>query len=516
MKRFQSTASAKLAALSAVILLASGVAIATAQAQSEVDGIKLPASIELPEEFVRSLARIEKKEDRLKKALAEYVRIDADGNGVTQADLDRIWKQRKEQQRWYAKAGFFEYDTNQNDILLREEIVEAIESGPVRLRLEGKQKDQSIRHLMMQFRLRDSDNDGKMSLAEFWHFHATDRRTQTTFNRITRPKGAEAGIMTLDFDRDGMVSQKEYTAAISQINPNSERSQIGQHNIRIAGPGCGLPAAGKDELVVFAAAETGVALSTVATAGQDEITTASELIVEDGDEPLYVVLSSSQSVLWSFKGATQRVSRVFVSSEIRPDFERSGSGVAGIDPSRVHFVKGKHCLKPIYGIGGKAEARTIKAVWNAVGREPDRIVAKAKFGTARLPDGEATHSLENEYFPEYLKFHLGFLNGYGGGIRSFDPDQVVSIRPAEAYEVLPGYAGLHQLQDEGKIEKTGDQAYRIKKPMRIPAIGLGRHGVAVEFVLPAGIEMPAGDWVPTCLDIEETGERIGFGTGCQK
>nr|ALL53641.1 conserved hypothetical protein [uncultured bacterium fosmid I5J7] len=517
MRRFPSRVTSKLTVLSAAILLASGFAVATAWAQSEVGGIKLPASIELPEEFVRGLARIENKAELLKKALAEYTRIDADGNGVSQADLDRIWNQRKEQQRWSAKAGFFVYDTNQDDILLREEIIEAIESGPVRLRLEGKQKDQRIRLLMMLFRLRDSDNDGKLTLAEFWQFHATDRRIQTTFNRIIRPKGAEAGIMTLDFDRDGTVSRKEFTAAISQINPNRERSQIGQHNIRIAAPGCELPAAGKDELVVFVAGERGVALSTVSTAGQDEVTTASELIIEDGDEPLYVIVSSSQSVLWSFKGATQRVSRVFVSSEIRPDFERSGSGVAGIDPSRVHFVEGKHCLKPVYGTGGKAEARTMKAIWNATGREPDRIVATAKFGTARLPDGVANSELESGYLPEHLQHHRRFKRDFTGGLFSVEADKVVSLRQAEAYQVLPGYAGLQQLQEEGRIEKTDDRTYQIKKVTRIPA-GLGWAGSAAKFVfmLPTGFDLPKGDLYSACVIFEATGDKVGFGAGCRQ
>lgn len=512
MRRYQFRLAVRLTALSAAILLTSGVVTATARAQSEMNGIKLPASIELPREFVRDLARIEKKEDRFKKALDEYTRIDVDDNGVTQADIDQLQQRRVQKWRRGIEKSFRKFATDSDDVLTRQEITDAIENNNRRSRAA---KDNKIEALMMLFRVFDTDRDDKLTLAEYFKSHTEYKLNLGGMLAAMKPVGVEAGIMTLDFDRDGTVSRTEYTAAISQINPNKEKSQIGLHNIRIAVPGCRLPEASKNELIVFVAGRRGRALSTVSTAGQDEVTVASELIIEGGNEPLYIILSSPASILWSFKGATQRVSKVFVRSSVRPDGVRSGSGVAGIDPSRVNFVKAKHCLRPVYGTGGQAEARTRKAVWNAVGREPDRFLAKAEFGSAILPNGEATHALQNEYFPEHLKYHLGFLKVYGGGLLSFDTDQVVSLRPAEAYEVLPGYAGLHQLQEEGKIEKTGDRAYRIKKPMRIPA-GLGRHGITVEFVLPAGIEMPTGDWTSTCLVIEETGERVGFGASCRK
>lgn len=512
MRRIPSGVATRLTVLSAAILLASGFATVPVRAQSQVDSIKLPASIELPKEFVRGLARIENEADRLKKALDEFTRIDADGNGVTQADINRLQQRRMQNWRRRVEKNFREFATDSDDVLTRQEITDAIERKDSYSRAA---KDKKIQTLMMLFRVFDTDRDDRFTLAEFFRFHTEFKFNLAGILAAMRPVGAEAGIMTLDFDRDGTVSRTEYTAAISQINPNKEKSQFGLHNIRISVPGCRLPEASKDELIVFVAGRMGQALSTVGTAGQDEVTVASELIIEDGNEPLYIILSSPASILWSFKGATQRVSRVFVRSSIRPDGLRSGSGVAGIEQSKVNFIKAQHCLRPVYGTGGKAEARTRKAIWNAVGREPDRFVAKAKFGSAILPDGEATYALENEYFPEHLKHHFGFRKVYGGGIRAFEPDQVVSLRPAEAYEVLPGYAGLHQLQQEGKIEKTGDRAYRIKKPMRIPA-GLGRHGIRVEFTLPAGMEMPTGDWTSTCLVIEETGERVGFGASCRK
>ena len=84
-----------------------------------------------------------------------------------------------------------------------------------------------------------------------------------------------------------------------------------------------LPPLGLERLVLYATHE-GAAVSSVALGDREEATVA-DVFIEAGSDPLYVILSSTDTVIWRFGGDIDRVAKVYAQpARSCPDIPAAG------------------------------------------------------------------------------------------------------------------------------------------------------------------------------------------------
>jgi hypothetical protein len=84
---------------------------------------------------------------------------------------------------------------------------------------------------------------------------------------------------------------------------------------------------------------------------------------------------------------------------------------------------------------------------------------------------------------------------------------VVANAPAVRYEVLPGAAGLLQLENSGALTRNQRGEFLIHRKIRFPA---GLAPLSPTFLLLRGVEMPEGHPDGAKVISEETGQQLKF------
>jgi hypothetical protein len=308
-------------------------------------------------------------------------------------------------------------------------------------------------------------------------------------------------------------------------------------------PRCTLPPLPADaKLVVYGGYEAD-SISSTAIGGADQETNLIDVSIEPGSTPLYLVLSSYESMVWRFSGATNRVAQVVISSSqigrpgivadrpVATDVDRrasgryregvppmlsvpgdgiSASGVVGIAAARV-MIAPRGCPPPSYNVSGSGAKAVQASMKRSLGRDPDAVfgsytaqrislpsgtVTKADRGTAALPRG-----FDPGMWQEAVRY-------WPGGLVMVDPRQVVARARVEPYKVLPSQMGLSQLVGSGAIEQVSSDKFRIVRPIAHmpPSMG-GAHSVTL--VIAKGVPVPPGDPVHSCVISEDSGQSHG-------
>lgn len=277
-------------------------------------------------------------------------------------------------------------------------------------------------------------------------------------------------------------------------------------------PSCDLPKPGRGDRVVVAGAHEGDGVSTATIVGQDDETTTARVVIEPGTEPLYVVLSGSESTIWRFEGETSRVSRVVLTGVRR-------QGVTGLAPTRVTDLSttattfgNANCFTP-FSIAPSPEAEAARTAVEAGLRRPvDVLVGAYGIGTLTLPAGTVVESPRSDEVPPGMDptaYEYALRSTPGGAVR-IDPAMVLSSAPALAYEVLPHDFGIAQLIGADIVD-VEDYTLVIARPMpRFPARLVYR-----SFLLAAGVPMPDGDPGSICVVSEETGLPVTRTGSCE-
>lgn len=218
-----------------------------------------------------------------------------------------------------------------------------------------------------------------------------------------------------------------------------------------------------DFLAVIGAYE-GAAIPTVTIAGQDRETSLAEIKIGRGRNPVYLVLSPGEALIWLISGETDRVRQVVV-------LQSAHAAVAGVPAARVHFVDDPHCSLP-YDLYEGRQYETDVPVLALFGRRANgiggdyglyRAVVEdsgVTFDRSRVRSGDDVLILANE--PNELVFPHGlsaepstleqqFKKLFPAGIVSLSPADVVANAPVEPYEILPMTAGAVQLEQRGAI-----------------------------------------------------------------
>ena len=383
----------------------------------------------------------------------------------------------------------------------------------------------------------DLDRDGSLSLKEMWRQAATSSGSK----RFNVQQGEE--LMKFDANRDGIVTPEEIAAVVKQIAPVRQANEASAAAASIPdGPvrftECEFPKPSDDAEIVLIGGYQGYAVSTVALAGQDHETSAAVINIEAGKTPLYILATAFDPIVWKVTGAIDRVERFVV-----PGYSR-GVGVVGLSKDVAHFELVRGCLPKYFKSNDSGEAVTAKGlIASKLERNVDHVVGSYKLGEIGLPSGNISGVMRGSQSASGLTIIKGnrqfivtedgvtelaepagsptkalekklerlLLRHYRGGILEVAPEDVVTNRDVERYDVLPQQAGLLQLARKGAITQTPDGYFKIVKPIiRFPAGLNGGH--RVRFILGVGVPMPGGSPGHSLVISEETGTCV---TGSQ-
>lgn len=283
-------------------------------------------------------------------------------------------------------------------------------------------------------------------------------------------------VLKLDTDQDGLVAQYEIfdLMAAYQIPPEGS---------------CDAPAVPGDAEVLLLEAGEGERLASVNLGDVSQDTHYSEIFVEDGDRPLYVLLSVYGSTVWSFQGDTARISQVAITAH-------DPQGVIGIEAAKIAFL-GRGCLA-----SHNESHDGLTAQFNA-----QRLVGKGvKVAGEDRPYAVSVPSMQ------VISRDTGVRPN---SVVAVDPTAVVAEATVSTSEVLPQWAGIEQLLASGELEQVEVRTYRIVKPIAHYPAGL--YGAfSVRFILAPGVPEPAGDVGYSCFLPNEEGTRPSHGRLCSE
>jgi Ca2+-binding EF-hand superfamily protein len=501
--------------------------------------------------------------------------LDIDGDpGLTQADYDMAQQINVARMRASTISQILAFDLDGDGQVTREEVRsvlrgqsrQPLSSGGVRVRPTDEQARHVLDRLVEAQMVADTDRDGIISPEEMRSFAVTaQRRSAEVHRQIPLGIASESGKVTLadlntvldvifseiDSDGNGLLTPTkiaEYQTKMRDIEKVAQERR--QREARVAqlkqdAARCGLPPPPKDAVIAVVGAYEGAALSNVTIGDDEEETRVAQVDIQDGDRPLYVVLTSYHHMIWQFSGATSRIAHVVALSG--PSRGSARSGVVGIDKSKVVSKSADGCIGYFSDERGAAQQREVIEAY--FGRGPDVVAARYQLSRVRLPvgitsgdhpypktvpmpEGEAARSVYEEakrFFPL--------------GVADIDPATVVSASPARHYKTLPSNIGLAYLVDKGVLEVRGysnamqigntvvigkmqvesvdprrirhftvPSGYRIVGPMTFPAGLTGAHSVA--FVVAKGVQMPSGNPGHSSVVCEVTGAPMKTNAVC--
>jgi Ca2+-binding EF-hand superfamily protein len=362
------------------------------------------------------------------------------------------------------------------------------------------------------FRKIDSDNDGKVSQQELIDY----RRKPEPPDMKTRSEAADA--------------------AQKRLAEQAESARKKQEAIEAERVACAMPTASATAKVVLLGTHETDALSSVTLGSQDNVVHAGRVIVEPGNEPLYVVIASYGPAIWQFSGAVERIERLIMSSSVTGPGGGSDPrqsplvGATGISSERITFLSRSNCLSHFSETPSSASLQTAAAISNATGKTPEVIVAKYSVGSYGIPSGKIETLREQRQQPLVIRKSQGSLSIVGnpsnviiqtgpsraqeemdgffpGGVTDIDAKTVIARAPAAAYEVFPAQAGLVQLLGKGTLTQNRTGEYIVREKIRFPPGLYGAH--AVTFLVLKGTPYPDGDPAHSCVIVEDTGESKG-------
>ncbi|PCI57220.1 MAG: hypothetical protein COB36_02855 [Alphaproteobacteria bacterium] len=256
---------------------------------------------------------------------------------------------------------------------------------------------------------------------------------------------------TLDYKRDGMISDKEFSRYLKAHLPKKTE--------------CNAPLLGDRSVPIYAVVVGGSnAITSLQFNGSfSELAGHVDVIIEKQNQPINLVLSSFQHMVWSIKGDVSSLNHVLVFGAAGND--EVLAGVAGISYEKVSFMGRKACwdarisspraldikkkgdLKKSLGIFKSLTGRQLSLL-----REKgmvSRIIVKNSPGV-EFSDGidDALRKMPDGFTREYWD---EFLTWKPSGHKSVDIQSVVFGGYAAEVEMLPDWAGFAQLEKEGVI-----------------------------------------------------------------
>lgn len=426
---------------------------------------------------------------------------DTNGDGLDGADLDLVILREGAQARGQAASEIVRHDLNGDQRVTKDEHARAS---------RGDQDGESTEWQRQMIERYDSNMDGVVTLTEGLAIQTDTRRLGEVYQmrrllaadpnadgRITTAElvgFAEAVFDSADADQDKQISDEEMRAYRGQVESADARL------LRLAatsGPGCDALVPDKASKIIAFGIYDSKAASSSFVGGPGIKTTTARVTIEPGKEPLFLILTSYDSVVWRFEGDVKRVAGVIVSSYKSVGGGVSASGVAGVPAAKVS-VTSRHCM-PYFTQVKSDEAMQMAANVRALsGRSPAEIFASHDVVSVSFPSGMVTTADGRNQAP----VQDGFLKRYWDEAMRYWPGGLVQIAPGSIvaaknvavgrYAVLPSTLGIAQLISNNSLLPLPDSAgFKLVKPIPYwPAEMNGGH--STRFVIGAGVPMPSG------------------------
>ncbi|MBS1165774.1 MAG: calpain-6 [Proteobacteria bacterium] len=355
---------------------------------------------------------------------------------------------RASERRWgRAVNAAMRADTDGNDRLDRSELSQAgvqAEKIDELFRLFGKNEDAAIsRH-----ELNTVSEPSVVAIHAYLKLADGDKvRPRDIMDRAIRT------FRKVDTDGNLEISAAEYRSAFGDAGadanqPSPTRDTVTRLLINLVRdssemtlpPGsldCAMPRPSSKAEIVLLGVHGGAAVSNVYVGSSDKQTTTAEINVKAGREPLYIILSAIEPIVWRFSGATNRIERVVLSGP-----ERRHSGAVGISARRLALADGDErdvCVPQFHDLAPE-EGRSIgDRVAAAIGRRPDRMaatdsVAKLLVTSMAFVDAPVNQPVPPGFDQQEWRAALQLAPA---GLVNIDPGKVAAFTPAARYDVLP-------------------------------------------------------------------------------
>lgn len=520
----------------ALVLL---LAVSTAPTPASAQQPAMQTSIDIDKAIEHGLAPGQRLQRFLEMAAPLFHMFDGDRDGaVTDADRKRSLQMFAAMERAPLIGQFLRADYDGDGVVTREELTKYIaqltRTAPNQSPDSAAKREQGHANWIAAQLRADTNGDGRIDWNEMVaHAKGATERPRLSFdpafatmlgfdaNRDGKTtlaefqQALEKRFAAIDADQDDVISKEEFDVfwqkagrpapKIAEIQPSFEEKRAAA---------CKLPRASKDAKVILVNAYSALGLSPVAIGSPDEVTTTTKVTIEPGSEPLYVLLFSSQRMIWQFQGATDRVRHaVFYAGPSAGDTQVP-AGVTGLPKERVTFASVGQCGHFWVNMNKRYPDLTKQYMQLLTGRPADIVLGFNSIWDLRLPSGQATPADEMLQLraddggaeSDIGKMRRAFLAVHPGGLATIDPAHVISGQPVRPYEVLPDYAGLHQLVRDGTITLNRSGEFLVHKPMRFPP-GLSG-ALSAKFLVLKGVPTPTGSPGHSTVISEETGQPL--------
>jgi hypothetical protein len=480
--------------------------------------------------------------------------FDRDGTGISLAEIEHGETLQLAQLRAYTASRTLTFDLNGDLVVSRAEVEEAVmlQAGRhiMRLSENQKQKERALQNLKERVDLTmaaDKNADGVIAGHEIYFAQNADRIDQQ-FKAFGG--GFARALLKADPNQDGTLTEIEVSTVLAEnlggIEVDIAKAEADRREAQKLGmraETCKPFDVAKDTQFIAFGAYEGTSLSTVTVAGQDDETTAATIIIEDGQEPLTLLLTSYSPMIWHIKGKTERIQKILLGGrKTKSSGAKIAVGLVGVAKEKVTFLSEQDCLRYFYDTKS-TEAQIAKAVISKLARHPiDSMLGRYDINIVSLPSGAgagekeqelevvqreaethgvAFHSLDSEaqlkplnvnpelYEPTPLE--SGMLHFNPTGLLDVNVRDVVSEVAVARYAVLPQEAGLMQLSYEGKLERIKG-GWKVLSQTRFPAGLAGAHGTT--FIVPKGVPLPEGSPGHSCVFLEDTAKTLGDKDHC--
>lgn len=459
---------------------------------------------EIPDALAEGLHPGANIEQYVMQVVAPLRAADRDGDGLDRGDVAFQETRRATQERAQNIQQVLVHDFDGDFRVTRAELA-------LGARGDG---DRQAAQVDAALKLYDADGDGVVTLQEAANRQGHRRRDRSLDGLLALdPNGdgklVAAELMTrardafgrVDTNGDGTLSKEEYGAVWERID---------EARMTRNAETCDMPAPRQDTQLVAFGTYDAEAVSSAVIGGQDKETNLIDVTIEPGGRPLYLVLTSYESMIWRLRGATERVDRVVISSFESAPGGASASGVVGLPAAKVHIARSA-CPPYFSKVDDNSAKRSLASIRASLQRKPDAVFATYSAQAVSLPSGTLTSAREAkavvpkgfdaETWSDAARF-------WPAGLVMVDPAQIVSKAKAEKYLVLPSQMGLSQLVGSGAVVKEGSDTFRVRRPIAHmpPSMG-GAH--SVKLIFSKGVPVAPGDIGHSCVVDESTGEARG-------